>query len=118
MSRPRFLADHDLNEHIMTGVSRRETLVEFIRARDIGYSQRPDAELLEYAASEGLVIVSHDVNTMPAAAYKRLRNGDAVSGLLMVRQSDPVSPIIEDLLLIWSSSVAEEWRGQVRFLPL
>lgn len=118
MSRPCFLADHDLNEHIVTGVLRRETLVEFVRARDIGYSQRPDVELLEYAASEGFVIVSHDVNTMPAAAYKRLRNSDGVSGLLMVRQTDPVSPIIEDLLVIWSTSEAEEWRGQVLFIPL
>ena len=34
MSRPRFLADHDLNEHIIDGVLRREPAVEFLRARD------------------------------------------------------------------------------------
>lgn len=118
MSRLRFLADHDLNEQIVTGVLRREPLVEFVRVRDIGYNQRPDAEVLEYATSEGHVIVSHDVNTMPAAAYERLANGADVSGLLMVRQTDPVAQIIEDLLLIWSASEAEEWRGQVQFLPL
>jgi hypothetical protein len=118
MSRPRFLADHDLNEHIVTGVLRREPLVEFVRVRDVGYNQRPDVEVLEYATSEGLVIVSHDVNTMPAAAHERLGNGANVSGLLMVRQTDPVAPIIEVLLLIWSASEAEEWRGQVQFLPL
>lgn len=118
MSRPRFLADHDLNEHIVTGVLRRESLVEFVRVRDIGYEERPDAEVLEHATLEGLVIVSHDVSTMPAAAYERLKQGEDVSGLLMVPQTAPVAPIIEDLILIWSASQADEWRGQVQFLPL
>lgn len=118
MTRPRFLADHDLNEHIVIGVLRREPVVEFIRARDVGYDSRPDLEVLEYAASERLIIVSHDVNTMPAAAYDRMKNGNEVAGLLMVPQRSPVSMIIEDILMVWSASEAEEWRGQVQFLPL
>ena len=40
MSRPRFLADHDLNEHIITGVRRRHEGVEFLRAR-VGPTGRP-----------------------------------------------------------------------------
>jgi hypothetical protein len=40
MSRPRFLADHDLNEHIIDGVLRREPTLEFLRARDVGMSNR------------------------------------------------------------------------------
>jgi hypothetical protein len=34
MTAPRFLADHDLNEQIVTGVLRREPALEFIRSRD------------------------------------------------------------------------------------
>ena len=36
MSRPRFLADHDLNEHIVTGVLRQEPVMGFLRVRDLG----------------------------------------------------------------------------------
>ncbi len=36
MSRPRFLADHDLNEHIVTGVLRREPAAEFLCVREFG----------------------------------------------------------------------------------
>jgi len=36
----------------------------------------------------------------------------------MVQQSAPVKRVIDDLLLIWVASEAEEWEGQVRFLPL
>ena len=118
MSRPRFLADHDLNEHIVHGILRREPAIEFIRARDVGMHERLDAEVLEYAAEHQLIVVSHDVNTMPANAYTRIRAGTPVAGLLMVKQSDPVGMVIDDLILIWSASEAEEWLNVVCFLPL
>jgi Domain of unknown function (DUF5615) len=118
MSRPRFLADHDLNEHIVTGVWRREPALECVRARDVGMSERPDAEVLAYAADNGFIVVWHDVNTMPCAAYGRMSSGQKMSGLLMVKQSDPVGTIISCLILIWSASEAEEWENQVCFLPL
>jgi predicted nuclease of predicted toxin-antitoxin system len=118
MSRPRFLADHDLNEHLVRGVGRREPAIEFIRARDIGMHERSDAEVLAYAAEHQLIVVSHDINTMPANAYTRIRTGAPVAGLLMVKQSDPVGKVIDDLILIWSASEAEEWQNVVGFLPL
>jgi hypothetical protein len=118
MSQPQFLADHDLNEHIVAGILRREPALILIRARDIGMHERSDAEVLEYAAEQQLIVVSHDVNTMPAAAFTRIRTGLPVAGLLMVKQSDPVGIIIDDLILIWSASEAEEWQNQVCFLPL
>ena len=118
MSRSRFLADHDLNEQIVTGVLRREPALECVRARDVGMSERPDAEVLAYAADNGFMVVSHDVNTMPSAAYGRMSSGQKMSGLLMVKQSDPVGAIISCLIVIWSASEAEEWENQVCFLPL
>jgi predicted nuclease of predicted toxin-antitoxin system len=118
MSRPRFLADHDLNEHIVDGVLRREPAAEFTRLRDVGLSDRPDSEVLAFAVDNGFVVISHDVNTMPAHAYARLAAGQPMHGLLMVHQSQPIAPVIECLVLIWSASEAEEWKDQVRFLPL
>jgi Domain of unknown function (DUF5615) len=118
MSRPRFLADHDFNEHIVVGVRRREPTIEFNRVRDLGMSERLDAEILEYADRQGLIVVSHDVNTMPAAAYARLAVNKTIGGLLMVQQTSPVGAIIDNLLLVWSASEAEEWNNQVCFLPL
>jgi hypothetical protein len=51
MSRPRFLADHDLNEHIVYGVLRREPAIEFLRTRDVDLHERADADVLAYTAS-------------------------------------------------------------------
>lgn len=37
----RGLADHDLNEHIIIGVLRREPVIGFIRSREVGLADRP-----------------------------------------------------------------------------
>jgi hypothetical protein len=118
MSRPRFLADQDLNEHIITGVLRHEPAVEFLRLRDFGLNRHPDAEVLAAAAEQGLLLVSHDVNTMIDQAFARLAVGQPMAGLFMAQQRGPIAPVIESLVLIWSASEAEEWRGHVVFLPL
>jgi hypothetical protein len=81
-------------------------------------SDRLDAEVLAYATDNGFIVVSYDVNTMPSAAYARMSAGQKMSGLLMVKQSDPVGAIIACLILIWSTSEAEEWENQMCFLPL
>jgi len=39
-------------------------------------------------------------------------------GVFIVDQRDPIGPVIEDLLSIWSITDAEEWADRVTFLPL
>jgi hypothetical protein len=118
MSRPRFLADNDLNDAIITGMRRREPAAEFARLRDFGLAARSDPEVLEFAAREQWTVVSHDVNILTAAAYSRVAAGLPIAGLLLVHQRTPVSAVIESLLLIWAASESEEWAGVVEFLPL
>lgn len=101
----------------LVGVLCRAPGIEFRRVREVGLHDRPDAEVLAYAADHGLIVVSHDVNTMPAAAYERLASGALMAGLLMVQQTPSIGPVIEGLLLVWSASEAEEWENQVCFLP-
>ena len=118
MSRPRFLADNDLKDAIVLGVLRAEPAVEFVRLRDLALAALPDPVVLEYAARENWIVVSHDVNSMAAAAYDRLTAGLPMRGLLLMHQENAVSSGIDNLILIWSASEAEEWDGQVVFLPL
>jgi predicted nuclease of predicted toxin-antitoxin system len=92
MTRPRFLADHDLNDAVVDGVLRRGPAIEFIRARDVGIADRPESAVLAFAADNGWLIVSHDVNTMPNHGYARLAAGQPLRGLLMssrVNRSQP-----------------------------
>jgi hypothetical protein len=89
-----------------------------VRVRDAGLDTRSDAEILTYAATHGFIVLSHDINTMTAAAYARVAAGEPMGGLLLAHQRDPVGPIIEDLVMITVASEAQEWTNQVRYLPL
>jgi hypothetical protein len=104
MSRPRFLADQDFNEHIISGVIRREPALEFARVRDVGLDRRPDSEVLAYAAAEDLLLVSHDSQyddrrsfrasceqgtaqrASDGATARRDRTGDRIPGAELVGQ--------------------------------
>jgi predicted nuclease of predicted toxin-antitoxin system len=118
MSRPRFLADNDLNDAIVRGTLRREPSIEFVRLRELGLEQHADRAVLEFASREHWIVVSHDVNSMTAAAFAILRDGGPMHGLLLVHQRDALAPTIESLILIWSASEADEWIGLVEHLPL
>jgi len=77
-----------------------------------------DAAILEYAATEQRVVVSHDIRTMTIHAQARLLATKPVSGLILVSQDYPVGQAIEDLVLIPEMSTVEEWQGKIIFLPL
>ena len=117
MSRPRFLADHNLDDAIVHGVIRRCPLAEFHRLRDFGMEESVDEEVLAFANQERYIVVSHDVNSMTAAAKLRMESGLRMDGLLLIKQQFVFRPIIESLALVWSDSEAEEWHNVVEFLP-
>jgi Domain of unknown function (DUF5615) len=115
---PRFLADEDLRRSIVLAVRRLEPAVEFTTVQDVGLSTAEDADVLEFAQANRWLVVSHDVNTMKAAAEARVAAGLAMAGLFLVPQSRPTRPVAESLVLIWSASQAEEWQGRIVYLPV
>ena len=61
----RLLADADLNRAIVSGVIRRNSEVDFKRAEDVPLEGLHDEAVLDVAAQDGRVLVSHDISTMP-----------------------------------------------------
>jgi hypothetical protein len=118
VSRPSFLADQDFNEAVLEGVLRTEPSIQIMRLREVGLRKSDDASVLEWAAQRNLIVLSHDVNTMSKEALERLSRGERMTGLLLVRQQ-PIAfrAVIDNLVLIWTASEAEEWQNQVTFLP-
>ena len=118
MSRPRFLTDQDFNANIVTGVRRTEALVELVSVRELGLATHPDAAILDYAASNGFIVISHDARTMRAHAQDRIAQGLTMTGLCLVRQRRLIRPVVESILLIWTATEAEEWLNRIEFLPI
>jgi hypothetical protein len=114
----RLATDEDFNNRILRGLLRRRPDLDIVRAQDAGLAGRSDAEVLEWAAREGRVLLTHDVTTMKQSVEERVAAGLSVAGVFEVGQQIPIAQAIEDILLIAECSLEGEWEGQIRFIPL
>ena len=114
----RFLADENFNNQIVRGVFRQNPDIDIVRVQDVGLSGVDDPTVLEWAAQEGQIVLTHDVATMTTFAYQRIKAGLPMPGLFEVSRRLPVGVAIEEIILIAECSLKGEWEGQVRFLPL
>lgn len=55
---------------------------------------------------------------MPTHFATFLESGQYSPGLFLIDQNLPIAQAVEELLLIWEASTADEWYNQVRYLPL
>ncbi len=113
----RFQADANLNQIIVKAVLRREPSIDFQTAHAARLSGLSDQEVLALAAEEGRVLVTHDRKTMPRhfAAFIRSKIS---AGVLVVPQKRSIALTVEELVLIWTASEAEEWTNRIYTLPL
>lgn len=118
MTTVRLLADENLNRAIVTATIRLEPSVEFLLATSVGLAGQSDPLVLDYAAENRLVIVTHDVRTMIKFAKERISLGKPMPGLFLVPQNVSPREVAESLTFIWSTTTPEEWEGQIMFLPI
>jgi len=111
-------ADENFNKDIVRGVLRRNPRLDIVRIQDVGLSGAGDEAVLEWAAREGRILLTHDVSTLTRYAYDRVKASLPMPGVLEVSRAVPVSTAIEDILLLAELSLPREWEGQIRYLPL
>ncbi len=114
----RFVADENLDHAIVRGLLRRRPDLDIVTVYQAGLSGTDDASLLDWAAQEGRILLTHDVATMTRYAYERVQAGQKMPGVFEIGRDVLLSRAIEDLLLLAECSLEDEWQGQVRYLPL
>jgi hypothetical protein len=92
-----FQADADFNENIVRGVVRREPQIDFQTATKAGLSGLSDLDVLNRAARNGRILVSHDRKTMPHAFASFVLQSMS-PGLLIVSQKTELIVAIEGLI--------------------
>ena len=113
-----FLVDQNFNEHIVDGMTRRDPTVEFTHVRDIGLADAPDPEVLERAATNGLILLTHDRKTIPPFAYTRVAAGLPMPGVFLVSGAMPNGQAIDELLTAVHCLSADECKDTVTYFPL
>lgn len=113
----RFQADADFNQIILLSTIRREPTIDFQTAVAAGLQGLSDEQVLALAAREGRILVTHDQKTMPRH-FANLITSQTSPGVLIVPQHVPYATVVDDFVLIWLASEAEEWVNRICFLPL
>jgi hypothetical protein len=113
----RFLADEDLDSDIINGLRSREPAIDILDVKKVGLRGKADAVLLDLAAQQDRILVTHDRRTMSRYFQERLAAGRLSAGVFVVPQRTAIGEIVESPLLVWTASQAEEWRNRIVYLP-
>ncbi len=112
----KILADENLKGTIVRGLRRQKPDLDIVRVQDVGLSGADDPTVLAWAAAEDRLLLTHDVKTITKYAYDRLVAELAMPGVIEVRSEMAIGQAIEEILLL--IEFEEEWRSQVRYIPL
>jgi Domain of unknown function (DUF5615) len=113
----KFLADENLRRAVVLGVRRHEPSVSFLQAFEVGASGASDPAVLQIAANEGCILVSHDFKTIPQHFHDFVRS-QISPGVFLIPQRLALSIAIDELVMLWVASDAKEWVNQLCYLPL
>jgi predicted nuclease of predicted toxin-antitoxin system len=115
--RIRYQADADLNQKIVTATIRLEPRVDFRTANAASLAGKDDLDVLEIAAKEGRILVTHDKSTMPDNFAQFVAEHDS-PGVFIVPRGLRLAGVAEELILIWGASESDEWVNRITYIPL
>jgi Domain of unknown function (DUF5615) len=93
----RYQADENLDQAIVSGVLRREPSIDFRTPQNAGLLGADDWTVLGRCASEGRILVTYDVRTMPAH-FAGFITQQPSSGVLVATRNLRLAEVIESLL--------------------
>lgn len=114
----RFLVDENVDNAIVDGLLSLIPALDIIRVQEVGLVSTDDRIILERAAQDGRILLSRDRRTMINYAFERVRRGQRMSGVFIVRDTTPIGQVIEELQVIAEASHENEWENRVAYLPL
>ena len=114
----RVLVDQDFDHDILRGLRLRLPDIDAVTALQAGLDRKSDPEILEWAADQSRVLITHDRNTMPGYAYERVKKAEPMAGIFLVPRDMPIGQAISELEVLIACSLEGEWEQLVVFLPL
>lgn len=110
------LSDEDLQGAIVAGLLLHFPGIDLVRVQDVGLMQTSDSIILEFAANQNRVIVTHDRSTMTAYAQDRIDKGLHMPGLIVLEQFINIGKAIRELGTLAEAGDTGDLNGQILFL--
>ncbi len=113
----RLLIDENFDQRILRGLRLRVPQLDYLIVQQAGMSGLSDPALLDWAASQGRIIVSHDVSSMTRFANERMKHGLPMAGVVIVPDDLEIGRAIGDLEIVTECATAVDLANQIQFLP-
>jgi len=114
----RFVTDENFDHTILRGILRKQPDLDIVAIQSAGLSGFTDAEVLEWAATQQRVLLTHDVSTITRYAIERIRDGKPMNGVIEVGSNVTIGNAIDDILLLADCASLEELKDMIVHLPL
>ena len=114
----RYVTDENFRGPITRGIRRRAPEIDIVRVQDTGLTSISDSDLLEWAARNNRVVLTHDEQTLIGFAYDRVSRRLPMAGVLKVPERMAPGPAVEQAIFIALVSDRADFDDQVRHLPL
>ena len=114
----RLLTDENVNHRIVRALWRRLPALDCISVRSSGMTGFSDDWILEYAANEGRIVITHDIRTMPAHATDRIKKNLYLPGLIVVPDTLDIATAVNDLEVLIVCATEAELQNRIYFLPI
>ena len=114
----RLAADENFNGNILTGLRQRYHDVDIVRIQDTALQSAPDSVVLDWAAEERRIILTHDVQTLVNAAYERIKRSLPMPGVILVPNTLAVGAALDNLEIAIGAGQPEDFTDCVTFIPL
>lgn len=114
----KYLADENFHNHVVRALRRQFPDLDLVRAVEVGLESVDDPGVLDWAARNGRVLLTHDVRTIRTFAQERLDKELPMAGVIFVPQPFSRAQIIEDLALLAECYAPEELTSTWLHLPL
>jgi hypothetical protein len=111
------LADKCVNGRIVHGLRLRVPEADLVTADEAGLATTPDPDLLEWAAAQGRVVITQDVNTLVGFANARITAGEPMPGVIVCGRKVTIGEAVDSLELACYGT-PDEFKNQVRYCPL
>ena len=120
MSRVAYLFDEHIDPRLLTALRRRLPTVDGRRVGEPQAPRRgtPDDELLEFCEAGRRILITQDRASLSAHIRNHLSAGRTLWGVFVLPHRPAFGPTLDDLVLVAEATEAEEWIGQIWYLPI
>jgi hypothetical protein len=115
---PKFLADEHFDGKVFREITRLIPNLAIVRVQDVQLLGAKDEFILEWAASHGYVLLTHDAKTMTRHGRERMARNSGFPRMVVVRRQTSIGRMIRELEILMECTREDEWENTIWFVPL